>query len=236
MSSRSIFPAKLVPDARPSCGALSLWAVGILAAGCALTTSAAEAQDAQLPEALVARMAAEKEARRACKIEICTAFANPDVNGAPISCDVTKTWLKTEITARVVGGSWVWGYGHVQCSMTLDLARSEIARAMTQDRAEISFPEHKLSCNVDDTDPTKGEAFRMNISLTPAATFEKAQATAVTLEPVKTEGSNIASAAVGALMAADKVAGFVSRAAAAEINSFLFSKCGEDGVQVSKRE
>jgi len=54
----------------------------------------------------------------------------------------------------------------------------------------------------------------------------------VTLEPVKTEGSSLASAAVSSLMAVDKVSGAVSRAAASEINEFLYTKCKEDGVEV----
>ena len=79
-----------------------------------LTTAEAAAQQQDIAPELVARMAQEKQARRACKVEICTAFAKPAA-GAPITCDVTQTWTQQEIVARIVGGSYVLGDGHVQC-------------------------------------------------------------------------------------------------------------------------
>jgi hypothetical protein len=51
----------------------------------------------------------------------------------------------------------------------------------------------------------------------------------VALEPIKTEGSTVASAAVASPITVDKVSGFFSRAAVAEINKFLHEKCKEEG-------
>jgi len=209
--------------------------VAILGSAFILPLSAFVAQ-AEVPAELKARMDAEKTARRACKIEICKAFAEPQPDGEPITCDVTKTWLKDEITNRVTGGSWVWGYGHMQCSMTLNLDRGTIAKAASGSEVTAAFPEHTLNCNVNDADPEKGQAFSVKVSLTPAAKFNKGEAQSVTLEPISTEGSNVASAAVGAMMAADQVSGFVSSAVAGEINAFLYTKCPDDGVVVKKPE
>lgn len=184
------------------------------------------------PSDLKARLEAEKEARKACKIEICKAFAAPQSDGAPIICDVTKTWLKDEITGRITGGDWVWSYGNMQCSLKLNLNRADIAKAFGAGKGEIKLSEHIATCNVDDKDPAKGKAFSVKLSVTPAITFDKGKATAVRLEPVKTEGSAIASAAVTSMMAVDKVSGIVSRAAAGETNTFIYSKCASDGVDV----
>ena len=76
----------------------------------------------------------------------------------------------------------------------------------------------------------------MRVAFTPAISFENGQAKSVTIEPVKTEGFAIASAAVSSLTAVDKVSGVVSRAAAAEINTFLFEKCKEDGVEITRKQ
>ena len=59
----------------------------------------AMAEEAGLSPELSARMAKEKEDRKACKTEICKAFAAPS-DGAPITCRVTKTWLGTDIQAN----------------------------------------------------------------------------------------------------------------------------------------
>jgi hypothetical protein len=197
-----------------------------------LGTSAVSAQQsAELTE----RMEKEKAARKSCKIEICKAFAAP-TQGAPITCEVTKTWTKAEILARVVGGSYVWGYGHMQCNLALNLDRNELAKALKDPTAKSSFAEHKLVCNVDDADAAKGKAFSVNVALTPVATFEKGEAKSVELQPVKIDGSAVASAAVTSLMAIDKASGLVSRGAAADINSFFYTNCAADGVPIELKK
>ena len=197
-------------------------------------STAASAQQAQLAPEIVARMAKEKEARRVCKVDICSAFAKPAA-GTPIGCDVTKTWTQQDITSRIVGGSYIWGYGHTQCTVKLALDRELIAKAVKEAKATVKFPEHTFVCNVDDADPAKGKAFAVSVSLTPTIVFESGQAKSVTLDPVKTDGSTVASAAVTSLMAVEKVSGLVSRAAVAEINAFLFDLCKEEGVEITRK-
>lgn len=193
----------------------------------------AQPADTGISPELAARIAAEKDARRNCKIDICKSLATPG-SGA-ITCDVTKTWTKAEILGRVVGGSYVWGYGHMQCKLSLNLDRAELGKATSTAAAKIAFPEHKIVCNVDDADAAKGQAFSVNLSVAPVVAWDKGEAKSVDFQGVKAEGSTIASAAVTALMAADKVAGVVSGAAAKEINSFVFEKCGADGVVIVKK-
>jgi hypothetical protein len=214
---------------------LSTLGVALLAMLAVISAStAASAQQAQLAPEIVARIAKEKEARRACKVDICSAFAKPAA-GAPIGCDVTKTWSQQDITSRIVGGSYIWGYGHTQCTVKLALDRELIAKAVKEAKATVRFPEHTFVCNVDDADPAKGKAFSVSVSLTPSIVFESGQAKSVTLDPVKTEGSTVASAAVTSLMAVEKVSGLVSRAAVGEINSFLFDLCKEEGVEIARK-
>jgi hypothetical protein len=193
----------------------------------------ATAQEAGVAPGIVERMAKEKEARRACKVEICSAFAKPSA-GTPITCEATKTWTRPEITGKILGGSYVWGYGHMQCSLKLTLDRGQIAKAMSEAKAAVAFPEHALTCVVDDKDQAKGQAFTVSVRITPAIGFENRQAKSVKFEPIKTEGSTLASAAVASLMAVDKASGFVSRALATEINNFLFDRCKEEGIEIAR--
>ena len=136
-------------------------------------------------------------------------------------------------------GSWaasyVWGYGHVQCKVKVSLDRSLIAKAMTEAKTIMSSPEHAFICDVENKEPAKGKAFSVKVMVTPAVTFEDGNAKSVAYEPVKTEGSAVASAAVASLVTVDKVSGFVSRAVVAEINKFLYEKCKEEGVEIARR-
>jgi hypothetical protein len=70
---------------------------------------------------------------------------------------------------------------------------------MKEEKTTVNFPEHTFICNVDDADPSKGRAFSVSATITPAIAFENGQAKSVALEPGKTEGSSAASAAVTSL-------------------------------------
>jgi hypothetical protein len=179
-------------------------------------------------------MAKEKEGRQVCKIAICSAFAKPSA-GATIACDAVKTWTQQDITRRIVGGSYLWPYGHTQCTIKLALDRGLIAKAMSEAKTTVSFPEHALTCNVDDPDPSKGKAFTVTVTVSPTIVFENGQAKSVAFGPVKTEGSAVASAAVTSLTAVDKVSGFISKTLTSEVNEFLYERCKEDGVEIARK-
>jgi hypothetical protein len=191
----------------------------------------AAAQQPDIAPELLTRMAKEKEARRACKVETCTAFAKP-ATGTPITCDVTQTITQQEILARIMGGSYVWGYGHVQCNVRVSLDRGLIVKAMTEAKGTITLPEHTFICDVDDKDSAKGRAFSVKVMVTPVVTFEERKAKLAELGAVKTEGSTLASAAVASLVTFDKASGVLSRAVVTEINKFLFERCKDEGVEI----
>lgn len=203
----------------------------------AVLIQGAEQSRAQSPAVspeLAARMAKEKEDRKSCKLEICNAFAKPSM-GDPITCAVTKTWTKDEVLNRVVGGSYVWSYGSVQCSLKFNVDRSLLGKAIGDPKVEISFPPHSVTCNVEDADASKGKAFDVKIAFTPTFDFEKGEAKTARLADVKTDGSGVASAAVSSVMAVDKISGIVGKAAASELNDLIYSKCKDDGVDIPRK-
>jgi len=197
-------------------------------------SAGAAAQQPDIAPELLARMAKEKEARRACKVETCAAFAKP-ATGPPITCEVTQTIPQQEILARIMGGSYVWGYGHVQCKVRVSLDRGLIIKAMTEAKGTITLPEHTLICDVDDKDYAKGKAFSAKVTVTLLVTFEERRAKSAAFEAVKAEGSTIASAAVASLMAFDKASGVLSRTVVAEINKFLSERCKDEGVEIPRK-
>ena len=189
--------------------------------------SAMAAEDAALNK----RMAEEKEARRACKVEICKAFAERG-SGAPVACSFTKTWRRTEILARIVGGSYVWGYGHVQCKADVKLDREGAGKALHDAEATVALGKHDLNCVVENKDAAKGEAFKVRVSLSPTLSFKGGKVNAVDFGSIETDGSNLASAAIKSAMALKQVSGAISGAATRETNEFLFEKCPADGIKL----
>lgn len=196
----------------------------------AMTSLVAIAQTPAIDEALAKRMAEEKEARRACKVEICKAFQGTDV--APVSCSFTKTWLRDEILARVVGGSYVWQYGHAQCTTAVKLDAEKAGNSLKGPELTLAFGKHDLNCSVEDGDPAKGEAFKVRVSLSPTVVFKGGKVQSVDFGAVETDGSRVAAAAITSALAIDQLSGVISRGAAKEMNDFLFEKCPADGVRL----
>src|SRR5208282_448625 len=107
------------------------FAAGAVSLVALLLPGAAVAQTANVSPELEARIVKEKENRKACKIEICKAFATPS-EGAPITCSVTKTWLAADIQAAYLRDKLSWPWGHAQCSSDIELDRRAIQEAALQ--------------------------------------------------------------------------------------------------------
>lgn len=202
--------------------------------GVLLNAAPSFAQAPSVSPELAARMAKEKEDRKSCKLEICKAFAQP-TTGDPITCAVTKTWTKDEVLNRVVGGSYVWSYGSVQCTLKFNVDRASLGKALVEPKLAISFPPHTVTCNVEDADASKGKAFDVKVNFTPTFEFEKGEAKTTNLADVKAEGSGMASAAVSSAMAVDKLSGIVGKAVASELNDLIYAKCKDDGVEITRK-
>ena len=77
---------------------------------------------------------AEKESRKACKIEICDIIATKDANGPNVSCDVKKTWRASQI-AKMLGGRIDWPWGKAACQSKLKIERASLAQGHERPRA-----------------------------------------------------------------------------------------------------
>ena len=185
-------------------------------------------------DALEDRMAKEKSDRKACKVDICKAFAAPTADGE-IACNVTKTFLREDIVRKITAGDYVWGYGHARCSTDIKLSRAMLGKALSDGEPKVTLAPHQLKCSVSDKDPAKGEAFTVTVGFAPTVTFKGGLAKSVNLGEVTSEGSSVASAAISAILALDKISGYVSSAATKEVNVFLFDKCKSDGVEIAKK-
>ena len=126
--------------------------IAIIAGGVVLAVSAGAAVAegaAPIDPKLEARMAAEKEARKQCKIDICKVFATRSAEGGPIACDVTKTFLEGDISQRILSGRIGWPWGNAQCATHIELDRAELAKTLAQPEATIKLKAHELKCTVD---------------------------------------------------------------------------------------
>ncbi len=198
---------------------------GLLMAGVAL------AQDASVSPELAARMAKEKEVRKACKIEICKAFAQP-ADGPAIACAVTKTWLGSEIQAGFLGDKLTWPWGHAQCTASIELDRKAIAEAAAKPSATMKLKKHDITCKLDHKDPAEGTAYDLKLSIEPTVTFEGGKATKATMGWGSIEAPILAKSAIWSATAVDANFSVIANGVVKQINSFLEDKCKEVGMEI----
>jgi hypothetical protein len=94
-------------------------------------------------EALTPEEQAEKEARKACKIEICDVLATKEPAGPEISCDIVKTWREAAIT-KMLGGQFDWPWGKAVCQSKLVVQREVLAKAMSEASYEAVMPRQRF--------------------------------------------------------------------------------------------
>lgn len=205
------------------------FAVNAVLAAALLSSNVAFAQDVS-PE-LATRMAKEKEDRKACKIEICKAFASP-ADGAPIKCNVTKTWLAAEIQAGFLGDRLTWPWGDAQCNAAIELDRKAIAEAASKPSATIQLKKHDIVCKLNHKDPKEGAAYDLKLSIEPKVTFEGGKAVKAEMNWGSIEAPILAKSAIWPVTAVDANFGVIANGVVREINTFLTDKCKEAGIEV----
>jgi len=127
---------------------------------------------------LTAEERAEKEARKACKIEICDIIATRAPLSDDIACDIKKTWRAGDI-AKMLGDQIDWPWGKAVCQSKLSLERNAVAEAMRASRAEIEMPKQTVSCALHEQG---AEPYVIEVELSPKVAFEDGKATEATVD------------------------------------------------------
>jgi hypothetical protein len=191
------------------------------------------AEDAAVSPELTARMVKEKEDRKACKAEICKAFAQPG-DGPAITCTVTKTWLGSEIQTGFLGDKLTWPWGHAQCSAAIDLDRKAIADAASKPSATIKLKKHDITCKLDHKDPKEGTVYDLKLSIEPTVTFEGGKAVKAEMGWGTIEAPVLAKTAIWSATAIDANFSVIANGVVRDINAFLGVKCKEVGVEIKQ--
>jgi len=116
---------------------------------------------------------AEKEARKACKVEICDIIATKEPRGPDVACDIIKTWRSEDIV-KMLGGHINWPWGKAVCQSKLRLKRAPLARAMSEPRYKVAMESQTVRCSLYQEG---GKPYVVEVELAPKVTFENGKAT-----------------------------------------------------------
>jgi len=207
------------------------FALSAVPAAALVLLGGALAQDAGPSPELSARMAKEKEDRKACKTEICKAFATP-AEGPVIACTVTKTWLGSEIQTAFLGDKLTWPWGHAQCSAAIELDRKAIAEAASKPQATLKLKKHDIACKLEHKDPAEGTAYDLKLSIEPTVSFEGGKAVKADMGWGSIEAPILAKTAIWSATAVDANFSVIANGVVKQVNAFLEQRCKEVGVEI----
>lgn len=204
-------------------------AVFLIAAG-ALAVSSAHAQTPPAapaeakPDDLTPEERKERDARKDCKVKICSAFHVRKPEGGDITCNVLKSWRKEQLVKMVSKAKVSWPWGRVRCVADIKLKRSELIKAMTEDRFETQLDKHQVVCQVErDKEP----ASEIRFEFQPKVTFEKGKAVKAVLNWGKVDAPTLIKGAMWTATATDNTFNVLQSTILDDINDFIATKCLE---------
>jgi len=164
---------------------------------------------------------AEKEARKACQIEICDILSTKEPEGPDVACDIGWTWRADEIT-DAVGDHFDWPWGKVVCQSKIRLKRAPLAKAMSEPMYALAMQTQTVRCTLYQNE---GKPVVIELALAPKVAFKSGEAT----KGSATWGNVSAPAAIYPLLYAatslDNSTNFLGNEVVNQINKFIRKDC-----------
>jgi hypothetical protein len=181
--------------------------------------------------ALDAELAAQKEARKACKIEICAILRNKKVEGADISCGVTQTLTKKTLDAVLDKGKVKWPMGNAVCKVDLKISRAMLAKAMTEPKFDAAFEPHTMTCEIA-PGAEGGEKTVIKMSIKPTVSYISGVATKGALNWGDVEAPALVKGVIWPVVTLDNTVGLFGGNFVSMINQFSTTSCDEVKDQI----
>ena len=190
--------------------------------GPALAEGAKPAGTPVPPITLTAEEIAEKEGRKACKIQICAAFRLRKP-GPEIACSVVKSWRKSQLDKLMSRAKTSWPWGPVRCQSDVRLDRDLLHKAMTEKAFDLALQEHKVACTIE----REKEPAKIAFAFTPKVRFENGKAVKASLNWGKIEAPTLVKGALWAATATDNTFNVLDKSVVEDINAFINAQCDE---------
>lgn len=166
----------------------------------------------------------ERDARKDCKVKICSAFHVRKPDGGDISCNVLKSWRKEQLSKVVEKAKVSWPWGAVRCVADIKLKRADLIKAMTEDKYETTLEKHQVVCEVE---REKEEKASIKFEFSPRVTFEKGKAVKAVLNWGAVDAPTLLKGAMWTATGTDNTFNVLQSTVVEDINDFIGPKCLE---------
>ena len=189
----------------------------------ALSTATLAQDKPAAPVELTEEEKKEKELRKACKVELCSAFKSKKEKGGEVACGVLKTWRKEQLAKMVSKGGVSWPWGAARCTANLKFQRDTLIKAITTPEYELAIDKHDINCELD----READKYTIKVEMSPKVQFKGGKAVKASLNWGKIDAPMLAKSALWSATAADNTFGVLQRTVVDDINDFIDVKCLE---------
>lgn len=167
---------------------------------------------------------AERDSRKACKADICSAMSAKKSDGPDIACNIVKSWRKAQLTKLVAKLKVTWPYGPVRCTSAVSLDRAELVKAVSEEKSKLQLDKHTVNCVVEreEKEPTT-----LTFDFAPLVSFEKGKAVSAQMNWGEIKAPTLLKSALWTATAADNKINMLSGTLVEDINNFITKKCAE---------
>lgn len=166
---------------------------------------------------------AEREARKSCKIKVCAALRNK-ASGDDITCDITKSFRKTQLDKLVGKAKVSWPWGRVVCTSNVKLTRETLVKGMSEAKYEAALPLQQANCRVDRDNDTPAD---ISFEFTPKVKFENGKATKASMNWGKVDGPKLIKGLMWTATATDNTLNVLGSMIVEDFNGFASTGCDE---------
>jgi hypothetical protein len=167
---------------------------------------------------------AEREGRKACKVEICSAFHLRKPEGPDIACNVLKSWRKEQLQKMIERAKVSWPWGAVKCVADIKLKRADLIKAMGDKSYVAQLDQHQVTCEID---REKEAPAKISFAFAPKVTFEGGKATKASLNWGTIDAPALVKGAMWTATATDNTFNVLQSTLVEDINQFIADKCLE---------
>jgi hypothetical protein len=167
---------------------------------------------------------AEREGRKACKVEICSAFHLRKPEGPDIACNVLKSWRKEQLHKMIERAKVSWPWGAVKCVADIKLKRADLIKAMGDKSYVAQLDQHQVTCEID---REKEAPAKISFAFAPKVTFEGGKATKASLNWGTIDAPALVKGAMWTATATDNTFNVLQSTLVEDINQFIADKCLE---------
>ena len=165
----------------------------------------------------------EKKALKACERNLCEIILGRKTTGDTLTCDLQKTWAKSDISDGAKQKKLDWGFGDAQCKVKLDIPQMDIVGALTDPQASFAIQKHAIKCQIDN----EGEQTNVSLTLAPKLEFKEGKATGASLSIDDIEAPALIKGAIWTVAGLESTFGLFESDMLKEVNKFVGQKCAK---------